>query len=786
MSTSSLTGQSILHYNIRQRLGAGGTGEVYIADDTRLGRQVALKFLNADRQRDADSRARLLREARAASMLRSPHIAVTYEFVEHGDLLFIAMEYVEGELLSDRVSRGPVPMGDAVDIAAQVADALDEAHGMNIVHRDIKSGNLIQTRRGLVKVLDFGLAKMEAPQSTEKALRSTSELLVTSPGMVLGTIAYMSPEQLRADVVDHRTDLFALGVVLYELLTARLPFRGATLADTFDRIFHADPEPLSRVISNVPAELERIVSKALQKSALDRYQSARELHVDLRQIARRLEVNETTQGLRAPIVDAGQRGIAVLTFNNVTRDASDDWIGTGIAETVTADLKNVQNLAVISRGQISELLNAMGPSQSTSEHLPIEIGRRLGAWWVVTGAYQRVGERIRVTVQLLEVLTGKLIRTVKVDGSVGEIFELQDRIVFAVSRGLDAKLGREDAEAIERDETQSIEAFEAYSRGVLNMRSAGREAMDRAIGLFERAVALDPTYAAAWSALGGACYLKGMFLGLSDFHHRAIEHLGRAIALNPGLANAHAWLGSARLQLGQIEQGIASLETAVRLEPDNPDVHQTLARSLWLFRGMVPEGIAELRRSIALNPESGYSHLQLSMLEALSGHLEEAEAAARQAIELQERAMSGTEGLLIVGAHARLGYVHYLRGDYDAAYVEYRRELEYVTTSDHALRERTLIELHQKFSALCRARGDREAADRFGDMAIEAHGRRVAAGADDPATRYYMAALYAGRGDIVRTREHLALPLARLPAFTRWRLARDRDFDPVRAELKGL
>jgi tetratricopeptide (TPR) repeat protein/TolB-like protein len=467
----------------------------------------------------------------------------------------------------------------------------------------------------------------------------------------------------------------------------------------------------------------------------------------------------------------------------VTRDPSDDWIGTGIAETVTADLKNVQDLAVIGRGQISELLNAMRPSETASEHLPVEIGRRLGAWWVVSGAYQRLGERIRVTAQLVEVLTGKLIRTVKVDGRVDEIFELQDRIVFNVSRGLDVKLGREDAEAIERDETRSIEAFEAYSRGVLNLRSAGREAMDRAIGLFERAVTIDPTYATAWSALGGAYYLKGLFLGLPDLHHKAMEQLRRAIALNPALANAHVWLGSALLQLGEVDQGIASLETAGRLDPDNADVHQTLARAFWLFRGMVPDGIAELRRAIALNPEGGYSYLQLAMLEALSGHLDEAEAAARQAIELQERAMSGTEGLIIVGAHARLGYVHYLRGNYDAAYVEYRRELEFVTTSDHALRERTLIELHQKLSALLRARGDREAADRFGDMAIEAHMRRVASGGDDPATRYYMAALYAGRGDVERTREHLAMPLRRLPAFTKWRLERDKDFDPVRSQL---
>jgi serine/threonine protein kinase/Flp pilus assembly protein TadD len=780
---ASLTGRSILNYNIRERLGAGGTGEVYVAEDTRLGRQVALKFLNADRQRDADSRARLLREARAASMLRSPNIAVTYEFVEHDDLLFIAMEYVEGEVLSERIKRGPVPMPEAVDIAAQVADALDEAHSRSIVHRDIKSGNLIQTRRGLVKVLDFGLAKIEVPQSTETVLRSTPELLVTSPGMVLGTIAYMAPEQLRADVVDHRVDLFALGVVLYELITAKLPFRGTTLADTFDRIFHQEPEALSRTIPGVPAELERIVRKALEKAPDNRYQSAEELHIDLRHVARRLETNESTRSMRAPKVEAGQRSIAVLTFTNVTRDAADDWIGTGIAETVTADLKNVQNLAVIGRGQISEQLNSMRPSESASDQLPIEIGRRLGAWWVLSGAYQRLGDRIRVTVQLTEVLTGKLIRTVKVDGRVDEIFELQDRIVFDVSRGLELKLGKEDADAIVKDETRSVEAFEAYSRGVLNLRSASRESMDRAISLFERATTLDPTYATAWSALGGAYYLKGQFLGVRELQQKAMEALRRAIELHEGLANAHVWLGSVYLQLGQIEQGIAALKRAQELEPENPDVHQTLARAFWLFRGMVPEGIAELRRAIALNSEGGYSYLQLSMLEALSGNLDEAEMSARHAIELQERAMSGTEGLLIVGAHARLGYVHYLRGNYEAAYTEYRRELEYLTTSDHALRERTLIELHQKLSALQHARGDEEGATRFAEMAIEAHKRRVAGGADDPATRYYMAALYGGRGDVEHTREHLALPLARLPEFTKWRVERDRDFDPVRSQL---
>ena len=500
--------------------------------------------------------------------------------------------------------------------------------------------------------------------------------------------------------------------------------------------------------------------------------------------ARRLETGGSTTGVRPVHVEMGERTIAVLTFTNVTGDAADDWIGTGIAETVTADLKNVRDVSVIGRAQVFEQFkNVNAETGRNSDSLAIEIGRRLGAWWVVSGAYQRIGERIRITAQLVEVLNGTLLRTLKIDGRVGDIFELQDRIVFDLSRTLNVKLGKAEADAIERDETTSVEAFEAYSRGVLNLRSAGRDAIDRAIALFERAVQLDPRYAAAWAALGGAYTLKGGFLGMPQLQDKAIVPLRRALELNPSLASAHVWLGGALAAQGKLDEALASLRRAVEIEPDNADAHQTLARAYWLSKGMVPEGIAELRTSLALNPEAGYTHLQLSMLEALSGNLDAAEESARQAIELQERAISGTEGLLIVGAHARLGYVQYLRGDYDAAYAEFRRELEFVATSDHALRERTLIELHQKLSAVHHARGENAEALRFGDLAIQAHAQRVAAGADDPATRYYIAAVYARRGDVEHTQEHLALPLSRLPQFTRWRLARDIEFDGVRDQI---
>lgn len=791
---ASLSGKLVLHYRVGQRLGGGGMGEVYLAEDTRLGRQVALKFLAPSVQHDEESRARLVREARAASLLRSPNIAVTYDLVDHEDSLFIAMEYVEGEVLSSRIARGPVPLKEAVDVAQQVADALDEAHAQSIIHRDIKSANLILTRRGLVKVLDFGLARFE--DRTEARIRDITAVQITSPGLVMGTVAYMAPEQLLGGAIDHRVDLFALGVVLYEMVAGRLPFAGETITEVSDRILHDEPEALARFNYATPTELENIVRKALQKNPAFRYQSAREMYIDLHHLARRLDAVDTTSQLpRTPSsgsvgtmrpetrVEQGERSIAVMAFANVTREAVDDWIGEGIAETVTSDLKNVHGLAVIGRAQIFELLkNVATGRDAPDDRLAIEIGRRLGAWWVVTGAYQRIGPRIRITAQVIEVLRATLLKTLKIDGGIDDIFELQDRIVFELSRSLDLKVDKVQAEAIARDETKSVEAFEAYSRGLVNMRQATRDSIDRAIALFERATELDPKYASAWASLGGALQLKGMFLSISEFLMRAIEVLRRAIAIQPTLAEAHAWLGMSLLNLGHVDEAIASLREAVALEPDNGQVHQALARALWMGLGRVDEAVEHLRRAIALNPEAGYSYLQLSYLQALLGDLDGAEASARQAIDLQERAVSGTQGLLIVGAHARLGYVHYLRGNYDRALEEYRRELEFLATTDHGLRERTLIELHQKLSAVYDARGDHQQAERFGNLAIGGMEKRIAAGADDHATRYYVAAVYARRGDLDHTLRHLALPLKSLPLFTPWRLERDPDFARVRGE----
>src|SRR5688572_8287524 len=268
----SVIGTTVQHYRIGERLGSGGMGEVYRAEDVRLGRLVALKFLPPSLKADPESRARLLNEARAASALRSPNIAVTYDLGEYGGTDFIVMEYVEGDLLSSRIAKGPLPVRDVVEVGMQVADALDEAHGRGIVHRDIKSGNLMWTGRGLVKVLDFGLAKFLRTDAGPEAAQITQPQ-VTAAGMVLGTVSYMSPEQALGRNVDHRSDLFSLGVVMYEMATGRAPFIGSSATEIIDRILHEVPAPPSRYIPSVPPPLDAVIARSLEKSPTFRYQS---------------------------------------------------------------------------------------------------------------------------------------------------------------------------------------------------------------------------------------------------------------------------------------------------------------------------------------------------------------------------------------------------------------------------------------------------------------------------------------------------------------------------------
>jgi serine/threonine protein kinase/Tfp pilus assembly protein PilF len=780
----NLVGKTVQHYRIDERIGAGGMGEVYRAEDVRLGRSVALKFLPHELKADPESRARLLNEARAASLLRSPNIAVTYDIGDSSGTDFIVMEYVEGELLSTRVSKGPLPIREVVEVGLQVADALDEAHARGIVHRDIKSGNLMRTDRGLVKVLDFGLAKFLTTDGRAEATNVTQPQ-VTVAGMVVGTVSYMAPEQALGRAVDHRTDLFSLGVVLFELSTGRIPFAGTTPTEIIDRILHEIPPAPSRFAAAAPASFDAVVARALEKSPTFRYQSARDMQQDLREVARELDSGPRGSSVRIPAgvgpsTPPVERSVAVMTFANITREPTDDWIGTGIAETVSSDLKNIKGLTVIGRARVYDALRNLSSSAHLDESLAIDIGRRLGATWVVVGGFQRLGELVRITANFLIVETGQVKRTVKVDGKINDIFALQDKIVYDLTGGLNVALKGSEVASIERKETDSVEAYESYARGMMNLRLASRDSIERAISAFEDAIQHDPEYAIAWAALGGAYGLKGSFLSIADLMRKGIEMERRALALKPDFADARMWLGAGLMNFGQIDEAIAEIREAIRLEPENGMAHQALGRAFWVGKGDFDGAIPAFRRAIELNPEAGYSYLQLALLLAWQGKYAEAETVSRRAVELQDQYISGNAGLQVVGANARLGYVFYLQGRYDDAIREYERGLAFVASSDHALKERTSIEIMMKIGAAYHRLGRQEEAARFFDRALKQFDARVAKGADDPYTRYYIACLYALRGDADQALDSLERVAAALPALTAARVRRDPDLDSLR------
>ena len=798
----------VLHYRIGERLGAGGMGEVYRAEDTKLGRQVALKFLPASYQYDPDRRERFFTEARAASALRSPYTAAIYDIGEHKGSSFIVMEFVEGETLLSRIGKGPVAIFHAIDIAMQVADALDEAHSIGIVHRDIKSANLMITERGLVKVLDFGLAKVTGNllagpgRDSDQTDKLGQETIV---GVVLGTVSYMSPEQALGKQVDHRSDIFSLGVVAYEMVTAQLPFTGESTTSVIDRIIHHEPPALARLNYSIPTEFERIVRKTLEKDPAFRYQSAREMYIDLRNLQRDLDLGSRTASINSYSTDQQatallsetkqiadvtamaaklENAVAVMTFSNITGEPADEWIGSGIAETVTSDLKKVRGLSVIGRERTFEALKDLstGALRDFDESIAIDIGRRLAASWILGGGYQRMAEMIRITARVIDVNTGEVIRTVKIDGNIKEIFSLQDKIVYELSKGLNLELGTSEITDIEAEETKSVEAYESFSRGMINLRTSSRDSLDRAIHYFEKAAEQDPNYASAWAALSAAYDLKGGFLSIPELSYKAVEFAEKAVRINPRLSHAHQFLGGAYSTLGRYDEAIKAMKEAVKLEPNNAGAHGSLARAYWLGKGMIDEAIVELEHAVSINPEAGYSYLQLVFLQTLMGNYTRAEAAAKHAIELQEKYISGKEGLQVVGAHTRLGYCYYRQARYDEAIEEYQRELAFLNSSDHALRDRSLTELEQKLGAAFLRKGLTEEAEQHFKQATRRFEERLGKGSDDPFTKYYMANLYSLKGDADKALKYLGEALGPLKAINTIRAKSDPDFDNVRQD----
>jgi serine/threonine protein kinase/tetratricopeptide (TPR) repeat protein len=778
----SIIGETASHYRILEKLGGGGMGEVFLAEDLRLRRRVALKMIRPERRGDDEARQRLLREAQMASALNHPNIAVIYEIDDldrqDGRRGFIAMEYVAGPTLAQLGSQGDLALADVLDIVVQVGQALAEAHDHGVVHRDVKPTNVLMTESRRVKVVDFGVAQFSPMPGSDDATLTRGPDQPSPTGVLVGTVAYMSPEQALGKDVDARTDIFSLGVVLYELLAGRQPFTGRNVVETIDAILHRDAPPLPRLTSPEGLELQRIVRKMMAKDREQRHASMRDVCRELSAVAR-AEVPRIVPAAPPPSAPA----VAVMSFSNITKDTGDDWLGTGIAETVTADLKAVEGLTVVGRERIYEALKTLAaPGRETDETLATLVGREVGARWVLGGGYQRLGEVVRVTARLTETDTGAVVRTVKIDGRMDGIFDLQDRIVRELSAGL--RLSLTPANRGEGGETQVVDAYEAFSRGMLNFRAESHESMDRAILFFERAVQLDPSYSRAYLQLGAAYSTKASYLAMPELHERAITHLRRAIELRPTLATAWRELGSALVDMGQTDEAIDALQRALALDPADAGPHSTMGRALFVGRGRFAEAAAWYEKALALNPKAGWAALQLAHCAALLRDFARGEAAAGLAAELQEEFLSGKEGILIVGAYMRRGHLLALQDRHREAIDSFRREQDFVTRVDHALRGRIAIELNQRIGASYLRLGDAARARTAFDTALARWEERLRMGAEEPFTRYYAACVYALQGQAEPALANLEKAARARRAFVVERARIEPEWEGLRGETR--
>ena len=654
--------------------------------------RVALKVLSRALSGESEACDRLFREARVASALNHPNIAVIYEIGEEdveGSLRrYIAMEYVDGLSLTDYLREGRIEIAEILDIVSQLAEGLAGAHRRGVVHRDIKPGNVMLTNGGLVKLLDFGLAQYTP--LTDDAADTWRELPteLQHPDGISGTIGYMSPEQARGKPLDLRTDVFSLGIVLYEMLSGCRPFTGDNVVQVLDAILREDPPPIPGLESGVGRDMEQVAGMMMTKDREGRYQSMLEVLEALQSLGK------GGTGRRLPELP---RAAAVLDLVNVTGDRDDDWLGIGIAETITADLRGVAGITVIARERVHEILRRLAGGEDKDEDARAsQLAREVGARWIIGGAYQRMGDIVRVTSRVVDQQTGSVIHTVKVDGTLGQIFKLQDRIVSEISSGLalslapGARLG---------EETHVVESYEAYSKGIINLRAETPESLDRAILFFERAIALDPNYAFAHLKLGSAFGLEASYLVTPELGERAITCFRRALDLNPDFAEAWRELGSALLDLYREEEALEAARRALEIEPDNASAQGTLARIHFVGRAEFEEAAVSFERALALNPQGGWYALQLAHCAALLRDFPRGEAAARRALFLQEEFLSGRQGMQIVGAYVRLGHLAALQNRLKDAVDAFEREADFLRRVNHALRERMMIEIHYRMGS---------------------------------------------------------------------------------------
>ena len=693
-------GKLIGHYRIESLIGIGGMGEVYLARDERLGRKAALKLLPYSLTIDETQLSRFKNEARSASALNHPNILTVYEIGAEGNVQFIATEFIEGVTLRAALASTKMSTNKALDIAVQVASALAAAHDAGVVHRDIKPENIMLRPDGYTKVLDFGIAKLteQRPAARDHTVVTTA-LLQTRPGLVLGTANYMSPEQARGQKVDARSDIWSLGVVLYEMVTGTRPFLGETPSDCIAAILTAEPAPLSRISPDVPAKLDSILQKALRKNTDERYQTIKEMLAELRLLKANLEAQSSLSQTKSvgdsntskikrpkrgilvafvaallavvavacffffppPTPSANGKSIAVLPFENLSEDKSNAYFADGIQDEILSRLSKIADLKVISRTSTEKY-------KSKPDNLR-EIAKQLGVSNILEGSVQKAADQVRVSVQLINATTDGHLWAEIYDRKLTDIFKVESDIAKTIAETLQAKLTGSEEHAISVKPTADAAAYQSYLKGRFFFGRRSGDNIPKAIEYFEEAIRRDSNYALAYAGLAEAWItLPGHASArLQDVKQKAKDAALKSLRIDDALAEAHTALAQVLFFDLDFAGAVKEFQRAIDLDPNYATAHHWYANGPLLALGRFDEAIAEGARAVELDPLSPIINVNQANNYIIAGRYDEAIQQIRKSLELDPE---------FGHAHSNLGLALELKGDLPGAIAEFRRAYE--------------------------------------------------------------------------------------------------------------